>query len=193
MHTRNILNSILIALVLVLLIQITPVQAQAGSAADLISQVNAYRAANGLEPYATDGGLMALAQSHSEYQASIRTCTHQRENGSGPDAYGISAENIACGNNLTVQGAIDGQWTDQLHTATMLGPASGLVGAGVAVADGMVYYTLAVKLISGDFNYNPPAKNNTAQNISSVNDNANLPLSQILTARRTKMVRSPTS
>jgi LysM repeat protein len=186
-HTRYILNSILIGLVLVLLTQAAPAKAQAapaiaqaGSAGELISQVNAYRAANGLEPYATDGGLMSLAQSHSEYQASIRTCTHQRENGGGPESDGIAAENIACGNGLTVEGAVYGQWTDQVHLATMLGPTTGSAGAGVAVVDNMVYYTLAVKLGSGSFNYSPPAKKNDAQNVSQV-ESANQPFSQIIT------------
>jgi len=141
---------------------LSPVQAQAGAASELIAQVNAYRAANGLEPYAIDGELMALAQDHSEYQASIQSCTHIRENGSDPAAHGISAENIACGNNLSVQGAIYSQWSDQIHTATMLGPDTGLVGAGVATSGNIVYYTLDVKRLSGDFTYDPPAADNNA-------------------------------
>ncbi len=179
-HTRNILNSLTIVLALALLLQVTPARAQAGSAADLLSQVNAYRAANGLEAYATDGELMSLAQSQSEYQASIQTCTHQRENGSGPEAYGIAAENIACGNNLSVEGAIYGQWTDQLHLATMLGPTSGTFGAGVAVAGDLVYYTLAVRRISGEFVYNPPAEENDSS--SGEQSNASAPFSQMLTS-----------
>ena len=130
--------------------------APATSPADLISGVNAYRASVGLEPYAVDGGLMALAQSHSDYQASIETCTHLRADGSGPGDYGISAENIACGQNLSVEGAIYNQWADQLHLSTMLGPTTGSVGAGMAVANGTVYYTLTVKRGSGEFSYTPP-------------------------------------
>ncbi len=130
--------------------------APAASPADLISGVNAYRASVGLEPYAVDGGLMALAQSHSDYQASIETCTHLRADGTGPGDYGISAENIACGQNLSVEGAIYYQWADELHLSTMLGPTSGSVGAGMAVANGTVYYTLTVKRGSGEFSYTPP-------------------------------------
>lgn len=133
-----------------------PASAQAGSAAELINAVNAYRAANGLEAYSVDGGLMALAQAHSEYQASIQTCTHARADGSGPGQNGISAENIACGMNLSVQDAVYYQWSDSLHLATMLGPTSGQVGAGAALAGGQVYYTLAVRRLSGEFNYVPP-------------------------------------
>lgn len=160
MERKHILYSILSALLLGLLFQGSPVHAQAGSAAELIAQVNAYRTANGLEAYAVDGSLMSLAQSHSEYQASIQSCTHTRANGSNPGDYGISAENIACGLNLSVQGAVYTQWSDQLHTATMLGPETGLVGAGVATTGNFVYYTLAVKRLSGDFTYDAPVEQN---------------------------------
>ena len=139
-----------------MLTSLSAVSAQAGSASDLIAAVNTYRAANDLAPYDVDGALMSEAQSHSEYQASIQDCTHVRADGSSPGDHGISAENIACGRNLSVEGAIYGQWTDSLHSATMLGPETGLVGAGVASVDGFVYYTLAVKRLSGDFTYRPP-------------------------------------
>lgn len=127
------------------------VQAQSGSAADLINTVNALRSAHGLAPYDTDGGLMAEAQAQSDYQASIQTCTHQRADGSGPSAHGISAENVACGANLSVQDAINYQWTDAIHNATMLGPDTGQVGAGMTSANGSVYYTLAVRRLTGEF------------------------------------------
>ena len=133
-----------------------PIQAQAGSPAALIEAVNAYRSANGLAPYEVDGGLMSLAQGQSEYMASIQACTHQRADGSGPGDHGISAENVACGPNLSVEGAIFSQWTDPLHSATLLGPDTGLVGAGMALNGANVYYTLAVKRLTGDFTYRPP-------------------------------------
>ena len=123
---------------------------------ELINAVNAYRAAQGKEPYGVDGTLMSLAQGHSEYQSQAQDCTHTRADGSGPGDHGISAENIACGRGLTVQYAVYGQWSDSLHTSTMLGPETGLVGAGMAVNGETVYYTLAVKRLSGDFNYIPP-------------------------------------
>ncbi len=146
---------VLIAAILVITL-LRPVNAQAGSAADLIAAVNAYREQNNLAPYSVDGGLMDLAQAQSDYQASIDDCTHQRADGSSPADHGISAENIACGLQLTVDGAIYGQWTDALHSATLLGPETGLVGAGVATMGDMVYYTLAVKRLTGDFTYRQP-------------------------------------
>ena len=130
--------------------------AQAGSASALIQAVNAYRAANGLAGYDVDGGLMSEAQSQSNYMASIKSCTHARADGSGPGDHGISAENVACGINLSPEGAIFGQWTDALHSATILGPDTGLAGAGMAVTDGVVYYTLDVLRKSGDFTYRSP-------------------------------------
>lgn len=186
---NNAVKIVLIAAFLLLTLSAAPAQpksvyaAPAASPADLINGVNAYRASVGLEPYAVDGGLMALAQSHSDYQASIETCTHLRADGSGPGDYGISAENIACGQNLSVEGAIYNQWADELHLSTMLGPTTGSVGAGMAVANGTVYYTLTVKRGSGEFSYTPPQnteggnQDNTEDQASSVN-NANLSAAQ---------------
>lgn len=143
----------------ILLTLLLPVRVNAGSPAALIEAVNAYRSANGLATYGLDGALMSAAQSHSEYMASIKTCTHQRADGSGPGAHGISAENVACGINLSVDTAIYVHWVDPVHSATILGPDTGLVGAGMAVAGDRVFYTLAVKRLSGDFTYRPPVMN----------------------------------
>jgi LysM repeat protein len=171
-HTRNILNKLIVALLFAVLVLSfllpTPAQAQAGSAMDLINAVNAYRAQVGLAPYGVDGTLMSLAQSHSEYQASIEDCTHARADGSGPEASGISAENIACGAEMSVQTAIYSQWADSLHTATMLGPSEGLVGAGAVNMGGRVYYTLAVKRIKGEFVYIPPTSTPGGENAAAV-------------------------
>jgi len=138
----------LLASLLLLLGQATftrPVWAQASSPSELIQAVNALRASYGLQPYTMDGELMALAQAHSEYQASIGTLTHTRADGSGPGDLGITSENIAGGPNLSAQGAID-QWTDDYwHLNTLIGYESGGVGAGMAVKDGFVYYTLDVR------------------------------------------------
>jgi LysM repeat protein len=183
---NRILNLMVAAALLVILLAAlpAPVKAQAGSAAELIAEVNAYRAQNGLAPYEIDGGLMSVAQSHSEYQASIQKCTHFRADGTSPADHGISAENIACGINLTVRGAIYYQWKDNLHAATILGPTAGRVGAGVAQTGNMVFYTLVVKRISGDFNYNPPANSNTGGSGSSAPQPAagNIVFSQMVTA-----------
>ena len=147
---------IVLAGALLVITLLRPVKAQAGSASDLIAAVNAYRVENGLAAYGVDDTLMSLAQTQSEYQASVDDCTHQRADGSSPGDHGISAENVACGMQLSVEGAIFGQWTDALHSATILGPDTGLVGAGVASMGDMVYYTLDVKRLTGEFTYRAP-------------------------------------
>lgn len=162
MHIKQPWNIVYLAALLALLIMgVTPARVgqasgnllpiHASSAMDLIGTVNAYRAQYGLQPYSVDGGLMAEAQSQSEYQASIGACTHSRSDGSSPAAHGVSAENIACGQNLTPSEAVFAQWTDQIHQATMVGPDSGMVGAGVASANGSNYYTLDVRRGTGAF------------------------------------------
>ncbi|MEN6409694.1 MAG: CAP domain-containing protein [Anaerolineaceae bacterium] len=124
----------------------TSVRASAGSAYDLINAVNGYRQANNLKAYSVDSNLMALAQAHSDWMAA-NGCSHNN-----PSSQGIAAENIACGPDLSVEGAVYSQWSDQLHMSTMLGPAEGYVGAGVTVVDGYVYYTLDVTNTKGNFN-----------------------------------------
>jgi LysM repeat protein len=159
---KRLLPPILICLILAALTAALalphPVYAQAGSASDLIAAVNVYRASNGLDPYSVDANLMGLAQQQSEHQASIQSCTHTRPDGSDAGANGISAENVACGMNLTIDQAIYYQWADSLHNATILGPTAGMVGAGVATSGSSVYYTLDVVRISGDFVYRAPAQ-----------------------------------
>ncbi len=135
--------------------------AQAGSASDLIAAVNAERSTYGLAAYSVDSSLMSLAQAQSDYQASIGACTHLRADGSGPGDHGISAENVACGAGLSVEEAIAWQWSDALHTDTILGPDTGKVGAGAAIKDGSVYYTLDVVRLTGSFTSRQPQQADT--------------------------------
>ncbi len=111
----------------------------------MIEAVNARRADYGLQPYTVDGSLMAMAQEHSDYQASIKKITHLRADGSGPEHHGISSENIGGGSNASVEVVVRRQWADYWHTHTMIGYSSGLVGAGVATSGSDVYYTLIVR------------------------------------------------
>ena len=127
-----------------------PAAAQAYSAADLINAVNVFRADYDLPAYEMDSSLMAIAQEHSEYQASIETLTHERADGSGPGDHGISSENIGGGAGVSPDYLIYSQWTDYWHTHTLIGYQTGLVGAGVAVGNnGITYYTLVVKNTGG--------------------------------------------
>jgi len=120
------------------------VQAQTGSAMDLVNAVNAYRANYDLAPYVVDAKLMTIAQAHSDYQASIGKITHERADGKTPADLGITSENIGGGPNTSVRTLIDYQWSDYWHTHTLIGYTAGQVGAGVAIVNGYAYYTLIV-------------------------------------------------
>lgn len=127
-----------------LLTPLQAVQAQVGSAMDLVNAVNAYRAGYDLKPYVVDASLMSMAQAHSDYQASIGKLTHDRADGKTPADLGITSENIGGGPNTSVRTLIDYQWSDYWHTHTLIGYTEGQVGAGVAVVNGYAYYTLIV-------------------------------------------------
>ncbi len=119
----------------------------------VVAAVNAFRASRGLPALIADAALMASAQAHSNYQASIRQVTHYGPDGSRPVdravAYGFGggakvfiSENIAGGMTMTIEKAIYEYWQDDLHLHTMLNPAAIYIGAGVGVAGDYVYYTV---------------------------------------------------
>lgn len=134
-----LLSSIFAALVLA----VPPQAVRAQSSGDLVSAVNALRSSYGLPPYEVDGGLMSSAQSHSDYMASIGSLTHTGADGLQPGQRGVT-ENICGGQSVSAQSCVSQFWTDQLHMQTMVGFSTGRVGAGLAVKDGVNYYTLHV-------------------------------------------------
>lgn len=171
-HSKHIWNiCILAALIALLSLSINPARPglaynrhalpQASSGMDLVNAVNALRAQYGLEPYTVDGSLMSIAQGQSDYQASIGDCTHNRADGSSFTASGVSSENIACGQGISAEDAVNSQWTDQLHRSTMIGPDSGQVGAGATSVNGFIYYTLDVRRGSGSFTDRSASSSNT--------------------------------
>ena len=130
----------------------------------LIAEVNALRAANGLSPYAVNATLMAVAQAHSDYQASVGTVTHYSADGSRPyqralaagypvggdlSAGGYFSENIQAGTNLSPAAAVQAWQGDAPHLNTMLSPYLTEVGAGVTNVNGYIYYTLDASTPSG--------------------------------------------
>lgn len=135
---------LLLALFLTLLaVPISTVRAADPSPQDLIAAVNALRASKGLTAYGLDAALSAYAQAQADYMASTGTLTHTRPDGSVPWGSGLK-ENIAYGQSMTPDIAVNQIWTDALHYDPMVLPA-GVVGAGVASKDGDIYFSLVVR------------------------------------------------
>ena len=148
------------------------------SAVELIAEVNSLRISNGLPPYNQHPILMQIAQAHTNYQAAIGTGTHYGADGSRPFQRALAAgypvagdlsrggyfsENIVWGSGKTPAEAVSNWQGDAPHLNTMLSPNLQDVGAGVATAGGMTYYTLDAGLASGSpVSYTPPAGISTA-------------------------------
>lgn len=134
--------------------------AQVGDAWQLIAEVNALRSANGLPPYEVNNALMSAAQGQSDYQASIGTWTHTGPGDSRPYDRAVAAgygggarvfvsENVATGIDLSTSRTVNEMWQDAIHLETMVSRLYTHIGAGVAHADGWVYYTIVVGYIAG--------------------------------------------
>jgi len=108
--------------------------------------INNLRAGYGLPPYSVDPGLMAMAQEHSTYQASIHKSTHQHSNGLDPPDLGV-IENVAGGTYgyVTPYHVVYEIWVDPGHLHTMIGYPSGAIGVGVADDGVTTYYTLELR------------------------------------------------
>lgn len=142
-----------------------PVQAEPQPAAllnayDVLNAVNQIRESNGLPPYQINGSLMAAAQAHSDYQASIGQVTHTGQGGSNARSRAMAAgygggatvfvsENIYGGSSASAQAAVNWWMGDALHQNTMLSPNYTDAGAGVASNGSAMYYTLDVGYVSG--------------------------------------------
>lgn len=156
-----------------------PVQAQAGSATELINAVNQLRQSLGLAPYTVDSFLMGFAQSHSDYMASIGRWTHTRADGTTSFDYGIK-ENVAMGSTLSAQYVVNTIWADWVHWQTMVGYTTGKVGAGIAVSNGIAYYTLNV--LPDDALVSQPVPTSSAQGTTSqTTSNQPSTLAQVMT------------
>ena len=162
--------------------------AQAGSAYDLIAAVNALRSAQGMTLLTVDPILMAVAQSHSDYQASLGYWTHEGPGGTRPRdraaaaGFGSGAtifvsENVAVLNpTASFSTLIYSIWSDALHWNTMTNASYTHAGAGITVSGNEVYYTLDVGYIAGSpgsyqpgSTYTPGGSTNLA-----TQDNSNL-------------------
>jgi len=140
------------------------VNAQSETGYDIIAEVNALRAAQGLDPYTVDSWIMDYAQQHTQYQANNMQSTHRHSDGSYAWDVGLN-ENIAMGSSgfMSPHIAVYEIWQDWVHLEPMIGYASGAAGAGVAEGGhGNVYYTLNVRAGSRA-SQNTPLPGQTAQ------------------------------
>jgi hypothetical protein len=148
-HLRRIVQCTLVVLLLLLSWTTPSRPAKALLSSDplaIISAVNVLRATQGLPPYVIDQGLMSYALEHSRYQASLHMATHQHSDGSTVWQHGMD-ENIAVGmlGYLTPEFAVYTIWSDAIHMKTMIGYATGSVGAGVADDGADEYFTLDIR------------------------------------------------
>ena len=123
-----------------------PAPTEIVTAIAVITEVNALRASYGLEPYQVDAGLMAYAQEHAEYMASLRQGTHTHSDGVVPWDIGLQ-ENVASGTRsiMSAYFIVHQIWTDASHRQTLLGYATGFIGVGVASVGGEDWISLDIR------------------------------------------------
>jgi hypothetical protein len=123
-------------------------RAQAETAYDLISTVNALRTSLGLAAYTIDPWLMTYAQQHVDYIDSLNTGTHEHSDGTLPWDSGIQ-ENVAGGTTgyVTAYVVVHQIWVDEGHRKVVTGYASGSIGAGVAYSadNEQTYFVIDVR------------------------------------------------
>ena len=131
---------------------------------ELIDAVNSLRAKNGLPAYSINSILMSVAQSHSDYQASIGSVTHYGPGGTRPYERALAAgypvagdlslggfysENIMGGSGYTAQEVVNAWMGDAPHQNTMLSANLTEIGAGVSCSGSFCYFTIDASTPSG--------------------------------------------
>lgn len=145
-----------------------PVQAQAGTAWEMLAGINDFRAANGLPPLEENIYLNLAAQNHADWIAETGLGGHIGEGGSTAtdraQAVGytgaIVTENWARGPGLTVYNCIYVSWNDQAHIDNMLDPSRKEFGAGVAL-DSSGFTVYVVDFSNFDTNDSQPLQDTT--------------------------------
>ncbi|MBV6396276.1 MAG: hypothetical protein HFACDABA_01874 [Anaerolineales bacterium] len=147
------------------------------TAYELIEAVNNLRAKNGLPAYSINSILMSVAQSHSDYQASISSVTHYGPGGTRPYQRALAAgysvagdlslggffsENILAGSGYSARDVVNVWMGDAPHQNTMLSANLTEVGAGVSCSGNYCYFTLDAAQPSGaSAAYTPPSGGTT--------------------------------
>ncbi len=138
------------------------VQAQAGTAWEVLAEINAYRAANGLAPLVENQYLNIAAQNHVDWMAETGIYGHVGIDGSTSTDRAIAAgygegsnvrvtENWARGYDMTAWEVVYESWaTSDIHNSQMLTTSYNEFGAGVALdADGMTVYVVNFGIVIG--------------------------------------------
>jgi Ser/Thr protein kinase RdoA (MazF antagonist) len=130
------------------------------TALQIMTLINAYRAENGLYPYACSSILIGVAQAHSDYQASIDESTHVGAGGTHSsqrvEASGYGGDNaiqvdemIYTGQFATPEKAVAWWKGSPIHNAIMLSDKYHEFGVGVAQSATNIFYTVNVASITG--------------------------------------------
>jgi len=142
-----------------------PAAAQSSDQLYVAELVNGLRAEYGLPPYRLDPALMAAAQAHSEWAASVGTHSHTGPGGSTPTDRAIAAgygggkvvrvsENIYWGGLATPESALEWWRNSDIHFRGMTSTTYVDLGTGVAYSANGGFFTLNFGVIVGDA---PPA------------------------------------
>lgn len=182
---------VMLAVVLANLIPSSSVQAGDGSAYDLISAVNSYRAANGLGELTANSYLMAAAQSQSDYLAATYVISSGANGHIGAGGTNSSDRAAAFGYGggkaITVSENWAGTssmsaselpysdfWADSAHQNTMLdgwGTHYKDIGVGVSTNDqGVKFYVMDVGVVEGEGSYTPSTTNYNASVINGTSE-----------------------
>lgn len=157
--SKNFFQFTTLGLVFVVaLLQFVNVKAQAGSAYDLINEVNALRTANGLPAFSINAQLMAAAQGHADWISATGQGGHIGVDGTYAvdrariaGYVGLVNENWARGYGLSVYDCIYISWNDPDHMGNMLASWHNEVGAGVSIdSENRVTYILNVGHTTGN-------------------------------------------
>jgi hypothetical protein len=138
-----------------------PAAAQGDPVSEVFNLVNGVRAENGLPPYTQNAALMAAAQAHSEWGASVGYFDHTGAGGSRPTDRAVAAgygeygtvrisENIYWGSSATPQSAVTWWRNSPIHFAGMTSSTYQEIGVGVAYGDSGGYFTLVFGVKTAD-------------------------------------------
>ena len=158
---RKLMVAGLVSLIVLLSRDAQPAAAQSADPYYVVDLVNQLRAEYGLPPYRVDPALMAAAQAHSEWAASVGSHSHTGVGGSTPKDRALAAgygggstvrvsENIYWGTLATPESALTWWRNSDIHFRGMTSTQYVDIGAGVAYGSNGGFFTLNFGVISGE-------------------------------------------